>query len=381
MWLAEPWQVRETPQAEREARQERPRSVLWQRGGGYALPDGTYRLLHALTYGYLLRRPPETKRWLTALEAHCERPEHTETWLALARDLRHLHHCDHAGASRFLGRLFERLPDALESEEGAVLLTNVWSFAPAESLWAWLTRLRQGTWPKGAQAYGELLGLRALIYPEDERARRELEAVLGGGPEPPADLQAVRTGVAFACANLWERADTRRAATECLVRLIPGADDDVGSAVMHVFVASDSLLPDKATHQLLDAIVRNPRVLACAENGWFIERLEGLLPNEAETVYRICQEVIRLRGQDLGSLQESWSLHAANLTNIALTLHRLDPPYRAMGLELFEALLDFRLPDAEVALREIDLRPPGRDVGVMPRRHRRRRPRRGAEPG
>lgn len=380
-WLADPWSVRETPRAERGARQERPTSVLWQRDGWYALPDGTYHLLHALTYGYLLRKPPATGRWLAALEAHCERPERTATWLALARDLRHLHHCDHADAARFLDRLFERFPGAFEREEGAVLLTNVWSFVPAESLWAWLTRIRQGAWAQGAQAYGELLGLRALIYPDDERARRELEAVIGSGPEPPADLQTVRLGVAFACANLWERADTRRAATECLVRLTPGADDDVGSAVMHVFVASDSLLPDDATHKLLDALVRSPRALESAERGWLIERLEGLLPNEAKIVYRLCREVIRLRSQDLGSLQRSWSMHAANLTNIALTLHRLDNPYRGMGLELFEALLDISLPDAEAALREIDLRPPGKDVGVMPRRHRRRRPRRGAEPG
>lgn len=378
-WLAEPWQAREVSHAEREARNERPTSVLWQRGGLCSLPYGTYHLLHALTYGYLLRKPPAAARWLSALEAHCERPEQPETWLALAHDLRYLHHCDHEGAARFLRRLFERFPAVLEREEGAVLITNVWSFAPAESVWAWLTRLRQGAWVKGAQAYGELIGLRALIFPGDVRARSEIEAVLGSGPEPPTDLQAVRTGVAFACANLWERADTRRAATECLVRLIPGADDDVGSAVMHLFVASDSLLPDDPTHQLLDALVRHPRALLCAEVGWFIERLEGLLPNEAETVCRLCREVIRLRGQDLASLQSSWSMQAANLTNVALTLHRLDDPCRGAGLELFEALLDIRLPDAEAALREIDLRPPGREVRGMPRRHRRQR-RRGAEP-
>ena len=135
---------------------------------------------------------------------------------------------------------------------------------------------------------------------------------------------------------------------------------------MHVFGASDSLLPDDATHQIFDAIVKSPQVLACAKDGWFIERLEGLLPNEAEAVYRLCREVIRLRGRDLGSLQMSWSMHAAHLTNVALTLHRLEEPYRGMGLELFEELLNVRVPDAEAALREIDLRPPGRDVEVLP---------------
>ena len=56
-------------------------------------------------------------------------------------------------------------------------------------------------------------------------------------------------------------------------------------------------------------------------------------------------------------------MHAANLTTVALTLHRMDDPCRRMGLELFESLLDIRLPDAEAALREIDLRLPARRAG------------------
>ena len=48
-----------------------------------------------------------------------------------------------------------------------------------------------------------------------------------------------------------------------------------------------------------------------------------------------------------------------------------------MGLELFEALLDIRLP-AEAALREINLRPPGAGTSSMMPRPRRRRRRRGA---
>ena len=49
-------------------------------------------------------------------------------------------------------------------------------------------------------------------------------------------------------------------------------------------------------------------------------------------------------------MQRGLSLRVANLTNVALTLHRLDDPCRGMGLELFEALLDMQLPDAEAAL-------------------------------
>ena len=271
-WLSEPWTARVVPREERtEQEEKRLTSVLWQRGGLYPLPDGTYHLLHALTYGYLLRKPPAADRWLAALEAHNERPEQAETWLALGRDLRYLHLCDHATASRFLNGLIERFPKVLEREEGATLLTNVWSFVPAYLLWEWLTRIRQGPWEKGAQAYGELLALRALLYPEDGRAQQALESALDYAR---ADGGAVRTGVAFTCANMRQRAGTRKSATDCLVRLIPCTDEDVGTAVMHVFVAEDELFPDDATRRLLDALAQNPAPLVLAQklvgssSGW-----------------------------------------------------------------------------------------------------------------
>jgi hypothetical protein len=374
-WLGEPWTTQDALRAERtEQEDKRPTSVLWQRGGAYPLPYGTYQVLRALTYGYLLRTPPAADRWLAALETHAERPEQAETWLALSWDLQYLHLGDRV-ASRLLNRLIEKFPTMLEREEGAILLSHVWSFAPAGSLWDWLARMRQGPWKKGAQAYGELLALRALMYPEDERAQQALASALDDGG---SDGGAVRTGVAFTCANMWHRADTRESATRCLTRLMACADEGVGGAVMQVFVA-DELLPDDSTRRLLGSLADNPAPLACADSGWFIEGLERLLPNEPETVFRLCSEVVRQQGRDLGSIHRSWALHAANLTTVALTLHRMEDPYRRMGLELFETLLSIRVPDAEAALREIDLRP--RLAGMIPpQRHRRpRRKRPGAQ--
>src|SRR5207237_1177682 len=150
----------EPAHTERQQGAEGPTSVLWQRGGLTLLPYGTYHLLRALSYGYLLRKPAAAARWLAALVAHCERPEQLATWQALSRDpLRYLHQCEPSAATRFLARLFENFPGLLDGEHGAVLLTHVWAFVPADSLWGWLQRLRRGTWEKGAQAYGELLAL------------------------------------------------------------------------------------------------------------------------------------------------------------------------------------------------------------------------------
>ena len=61
------------------------------------------------------------------------------------------------------------------------------------------------------------------------------------------------------------------------------------------------------------------------------------------------------------------------MTAIAITVHRLESPLREMGLELFEAMLELHLPDAEAALMELDQRLPAPLVGVMPRRRRMKR--------
>jgi hypothetical protein len=193
-------------------------------------------------------------------------------------------------------------------------------------------------------------------------------------------IKAGRVGVAFTSVNMWGRPDTREAATALLLWLIPNADANTSKAILQALTQERSLPRDDSTHRLLEAVANNPHVLAALEETWLLEHLEALLPHEAELVFRVSKEIIELRSRDLNSLQSGWSMHSANLTNIALTLHRLAPPYRAMGLELFEALLGARLPDAELALREIDQRLPLSNTGAVlrPRRGRRRIARRTA---
>jgi hypothetical protein len=110
-------------------------------------------------------------------------------------------------------------------------------------------------------------------------------------------------------------------------------------------------------------------------DGGFVEQLADLLPNEAEAVFRICRELVRLRHGELGSIQSGWAAHASHMTNIAITLQRMEGELRDFGVELFEALLEGGIADAEGALREIDQRIPTPLTGTMlrPRRQRRRR--------
>jgi len=190
---------------------------------------------------------------------------------------------------------------------------------------------------------------------------------------PLADTPQVQVGIAAACSRLWFEPAGRGFVTDTILRMIPQATGRLARTILEVFTFSDSLPADDATRRLLAALIEYPGVLAYLGDGQITERLEALLPQEAEAVYHVCRELVRHRRDDLRSVASGWSLNAANLTTISLTLQRMGAGMRELGLDLFESLLDAGLPDAESTLREIDRRIPSPIQGIIPRPRRRRR--------
>jgi hypothetical protein len=229
------------------------------------------------------------------------------------------------------------------------------------------------------QVYGELVALRACHLPNDARAGREIKALLEPHLQGGVNYLDERIGLALAAAHLWDEPNATKLATDILVGLIPGATERLARAILSVFRFTEGFDLDDRTRRLLTAVVHNLTILAWLDNGDLFEHLEALLPHEADVVCKICRELVRLRGESLGSLQSGWALHASRLTTISITLQRLDSPIREMGLELFEAMLDLHLPDAEAALLEIDQRLPSPLTGIIPRPRRPRRSRRGGQ--
>jgi hypothetical protein len=392
-WLTGPWKAREAGANGGETREEhtqsedRLHSILWQRGGAVMLPFGAYQLLHALTRGYLLREPPATQQWLRMLEAHVERDETTDTWSVLSLDLGYLGSCERGRAVAFLQRLFEKYPGARDTPFGAGLLTHVWSFLPAPIMQQFLQGMRDGGWMDGPQAYGELLALRALLYLEDQWAKKQVYRALKARRTPEKrfvlvrwgwallsligfsrfsraaaatamqQLQQVRIGLAFAAAQLWHESHCREQATDLLVRLIPLADAQVSRAIVHVFLATNVLYVDEATRRLLRTLLAHPDVLRATEDSFLVERLEDILSAETELVYDFCRELVRLRADELTSIRTGFAADTSHLTNIAMTLQRLGGDYRKKGLDLFEMLLDLGVHDAQATLQELDKRP------------------------
>jgi hypothetical protein len=175
-------------------------------------------------------------------------------------------------------------------------------------------------------------------------------------------------GLAFSAINVWDEFGSRDDATALLLRLIPLADRSVADAIMDVFRVTDALYHDNATRALLHGLLESPGLLAGTADNFLVEKLETLLPDERELVYRICDQIVVHRGNEVVDFRTSLSMSEPHLVNIAITLQRIGDEFRAKGLDLFEKLLVLGANEAQGALNELDHRLPSAERPIVRRR-------------
>ncbi|MBA4017588.1 MAG: hypothetical protein C0483_10485 [Pirellula sp.] len=349
---------------------ERPRSLLWDGGGGYTLPHGTYWMLRALTYGFLRHDVPKYDEWLTTLESHVERPENSRVWKAMTEELRFLVHCDQTRVSTFVNRLAERFPDVIASQFGLLLLARIRISIEPTLLKQLIESIRDSSWREGPQAYGEIIGFLNLF--EDKHSwTDDIVASVASSSFDDSSNHDAAMGLAYAAANLWYDTNSRAVATQILTTLAPKATEEIGEAIMSAFLRSDTLIADRNTRNVLSAIIENPSLLLASSTSYLIEKLEDLITVERELVYGVCKALLTEVGSTAERRNDSIAMSAPHLTNIAITLQRTGDTYRNKGLELFEQLLEFGVADAYSLLEELDHRMRGVPKRTIRRRRRR----------
>jgi hypothetical protein len=280
----------------------RPPSILWQYGYRVTLPHGRFPVLSALTRGYLCRHPHAANLWLEMLRDHVERDESVTNWRAMCLYLDDVWCCsDRKRAQEFMERLFTRFPAVLTCHNGVRLLARIAQLLPDDvRRRAYDVVLGWGR-EQGPQAFGELVGLRHLLHPEDEWARDRVEAVLSESATPDGDWSAV--GVAFAAGHLWKEPACRARATELLCSLVPRPSDSVGYAVMAVYQTRDEMPLDEPALSLLRQVASHPDILqrSGVDESFFDHLLDAFVV-DPELVWRISEEAVRRQGADLQSV-------------------------------------------------------------------------------
>jgi len=346
-------------------------SILWNHFRRGVFPEGNFAILKALFCGYILRQPRDYEQWVELLESHLSVQEDAKVWQAFSENLSWLKNVDQERAERIIEKVLYNYLKGTEA--GVFLVAWVHHWVSPAIIKPWVEALKDGTWEKGAQAFGELVVLCYSTGSEENKPWyfEQIEAALtGSGFEEPI-LTRIRLGCAFAAAHLWCEPGFIHIVGPILTRLIPHAKNPIASAVLHFFNQSDSLLLNDHTRSILDAIIEYPEILKEGSNHFLTEKLSGLLPVEAERVYLVCMALLDQRKDDVASIGNNFAVNSDELINISLTLQRISS-HREKGLELFERLLDMDAYGIRDTLLELDRRPSSDGAPLRQRRRRKK---------
>ena len=321
-------------------------SILWGYGGFSILPGGNFNILSALASILLNREEAGRDRYLAILNDRFLRERDPNVWKALLYRL-----CNAGGStpqvvSTFLRKLFDRFPEILATREAVIFLgyAQRWDDQLVFDL---ISNWRNSDRVFLQRAYGELVGLVATVKAKDNWAHAQDEIVASG-------IEGAKIGLAHAAVNMWTDETLRQRAGETLITLLEGASKELVAAVMDIFRVIDEFLPDESTVKLLRALADPSTDISTAPSHFVVERLQGLLPHEADLVATIAEKLVAAWRSELGDIRTGTALAAPQLTDLALTLHRLGGMSRQSGIAIFEAMIEIDAYGARETLSEID---------------------------
>jgi nucleoside phosphorylase len=342
-------------------------SILWGYGYSTVLPGGNYHILSALASILLNRGDAGRDRYLAILDDHFSRERNPNIWKAL------LYRLSNAGGpapqivSTFLRKLFARFPKILATREAVLFLAYAQNWDD-ELVFDLISDWRRSDQAFLQRAYGELVGLVAMVKEKKDWAQARDEIMSSG-------TDNMRIGLAYAAVNMWSDDKLRQRAGETLVALLKFASKELVAAVMDVFRVTDELALDASTVELLRALADPSTDMSAAPSDFVVERLQALLPHEAELIATIAEKLVAAWRDELGDIRTGTITAAPQLTDLALTLHRLGGASRQSGVAIFEALIEMDAYEARATLAEIDGRFGPHQAAARPRLARRHRPR------
>ena len=179
-------------------------------------------------------------------------------------------------------------------------------------------------------------------------------------------------GLAFAASYNWSSMPHQDLCTEVLVRLSGSDDEVVQEAISQVFVYGEKVILNDKMKRIIEAILPFDKVLLKSADR-LIEGVMDQTATEPEIIGSICNRVLEAGKTEIQNVGSRLAFIAEPIVSIALTLHRKPQPFRAIGLDLFEKLIDSNIPHARQALDILDRKPVTPHAPRPMRRRRRRR--------
>ena len=329
-----------------------PRSIFLRGGDDGLSLGGNYQTLRALSVGYLCRQPPDIARWLAVLTAHLDRTENPQVWQALTIDeLWQLCHVDRSLATEFLRKLFERCPELLNIRGGLELIAHFQKWLPPDLTRSWLELLYQKGTRWSAQAYGELLVVRAQVVPEDSWATFEIERCLSLDSSSSDQIAGIHEGIALMSGVVVLNGKLPKTAVQWLVRLNTSRLPGVTEGVLKAFPLQDSVAYGDDVAVLLQLLADQPHHLQRSDLKGLLEALRDYAPFAPELVWAVAKLLVEQNVAKQKEGTQATARYVSELVEIAIQLQEIDGFSKA-GLDLFDQLQTLNHPDVEIVLDE-----------------------------
>lgn len=332
----------------KEIEENEGRSILWGMGGLSVLPHGNFPILETITRIYLQRKNYD--RLLEIFCEHLDRPEDEKVWKALFRLFPYIRSEKKSDLAAFYKALFGKYPLLAISREAIVLFAHIHWTLPD------LVRDIISDWKDSSskfarQAYGELGSLIWLTQQNLDWPAEMVRSILESERESP-----MRIGAAYAAVQVWADIPENKSAPILIRDLAHNASERTWAAIIDLFRLVDEISPNPDWVLILQAIANEiPRQPKFGSH-FVTERLQTLLPHEANLVASIVKGLVDKWRTDLGDVRTSHASVAPELVDIAITLHRLSDETRLPGLEIFEQLLAINAYSARETLDQVDNR-------------------------
>jgi hypothetical protein len=352
---------------EKQERQED--SILWGYGGVFSLPGGRDVYLEAIALGYLLREPPEHKQFAEFIEGMLQHEKHPRIWQIAFHWMKFLFNWDKNKATKYYDQVINSISDVIESKIGITEYAEIIHMVPDKKIvreWILLIGNKDSEFRK--QAFGEILFFYNLINPDDEWGMNQLDLIL----QNQNKYYREQRGVAFAASRHWHYTKHQSICTKTIITLSSTNDQITQEAISSLFLYGENVLLNKDMKRIISAILPNDGIIIKSA-----ERLiEGVIDNtaiEPDLIGYICSRIIKVGKDEIKNPGSRYSMVAEPIVSIALTLHRMQLPYRKIGLNLFEELIESDIPHARQALDILDRKPIATHAPMRLRRRRKRK--------
>jgi hypothetical protein len=358
----------EASDADEEVKEEIEESILWGYGRSYSLPGGRDVYIEAIALGYLLREPPIYTEFAAFIEEMLENERHPRIWQITMHWMKFLFNWDKDRAAGYYDSLLKAVPEVIARKLGIIGLAEIMPMVTDKELMQnWVLHIGSSGCDICEQAYGEMLVFYCLIHPGDEWGEEELQRLL-------KDSQSIKKqrGAVFAASNNWHHHKHQAICTNIILALSSTNDLITQKAVSQLFHYGETIPLSKEMKAILEEIAKNDGILIQSS-----ERLvEGLIDNteiEPGLIGNICNRIVEVGKEEIKNPGTRYSLVAEPIVSIAITLHRMSPPHREVGLSLFEQLIESDIPQARHALDILDRKPLVTRTAIRRRRRRRKR--------